>query len=78
MLLLNLTEEQNLTGVVLLIGTRFARYLFDTMYYQFEQVSSVTVEPADQCKKSVQITVNKKITRISLTSSTGIGKYMNM
>ena len=77
MLLLNLTEKQNLTGVVLLIGTRFARYLFDTMY-QFEQVSSVTVEPVDQCKKSVQSTVNKKITRISLTSSTGIGKYMNM
>ena len=67
MLLMNLTEEENLTGVVLLIDTGFARYVFAAMYW-FEQVSFTTVETAEQCMKSVQSTANKKITRISLTS----------
>ena len=33
MLLTNLAEEENVTGVVLLFDTRFARYRFLAMYY---------------------------------------------
>ena len=74
MLLMNFTEEENLARVALLIDTDFARHLFVAM---FEQVSSITVETAEKCMKSVQSTAINKISRISLTSSAGTGKYMN-
>ena len=54
MLLMNLTVTANLTGITLLIDTGFGRYLFVATYCEFEQVSSLTVETAKQCMKSVQ------------------------
>ena len=47
MLLMNLTEEENLTRVSLLIDRGFVRYLFIAMYW-FEQVISITGEAAEQ------------------------------
>ena len=57
LLSINLTEKHSLIGVILLIDTGFARYVF---------VSSIieTAETAEQCMKSVQSTANKKITSI--------------
>ena len=52
----NIKARQNVTG----------SYKRKRVY--FKQGSSITAETAYQCKKSVQITVNKKITRISITS----------
>ena len=60
MLLMNLTVTENLTGITLLIDIGFGRYLFVTTYCGFEQVSSITVETAKQCMKSVQSTKSIK------------------
>ena len=67
MLIMNMIEEENLIGVVLLIDTGFARYVSVDMYC-FEQVSLIIVQIPEQCMKPVQSTANKKIARIYLTS----------
>ena len=46
MLLMNLTEEENLNKVSWLIDTSFVRFLFVAM---FEQDGSITDETAEQC-----------------------------
>ena len=46
MLLMNLTEEENLNKVSWLIDTSFVRFLFVAM---FEQDGSITGETAEQC-----------------------------
>ena len=46
-LLMNLTEEENITEENL-IDTGFARYLFVPRYW-FEQVGSLTFETAEEC-----------------------------
>ena len=46
MLLMNLTEEENLNRVSLLIDTGFVRFLYIAM---FEQVGSITGQTAEQC-----------------------------
>ena len=48
MLLMNLTEEEILTRVSLLIDTGFARFLFVAVYW-FEQFGSITSETPEQC-----------------------------
>ena len=55
MLLMNLTEEENLTRVVLQIDAGFASYIFAAMYLScYVQVSSITVGTAEECMNSVQ------------------------
>ena len=57
MLTMNLTEEKNLAGLAL-IDTGFDRYLFVAMYWVWK--SSITIETAHQCMKSIQRTANEK------------------
>ena len=58
---MHLSEEENLTGVVLLIATGFTRYFFVATYY-FEQVIFIKVETVEQSIRSVQSTGIKKST----------------
>ena len=46
MLLMNLTEEENLNRVSLLIDIGFVRFLYIAM---FKQVGSITSQTAEQC-----------------------------
>ena len=63
MLLMNLTEEKNLTRVILLLP--------DTALLLFTWFElSITVKTVEQSVKSVQSAINKKITRISIGSYT--------
>ena len=58
---MHLSEEENLTGVVLLIATGFTRYFFVATYY-VEQVIFIKVETVEQSIRSVQSTAIKKST----------------
>ena len=49
---MNLTEEENLAGVDLLIDIGFATYSL-LLCSEFDKVSSITVKNAEQCMKSV-------------------------
>ena len=54
-LLMNLTEEENLTGVVLLTDASFARYLFVAVYYLnkfYNSGNCKTVYEIQQIKES--------------------------
>ena len=79
MLLMNLTKEENLTRVVLQIAAGFASYIFVAMYLScYVQVSSITVETAEECMNSVQSTANKKNHQNIINIVNSMGKCMNM
>ena len=59
MLIMNLTEEENLTGDSLLIDTVLPGTSL-LLCIEFEEVGFITAENAGQCMKPFQNTANKK------------------